>query len=89
MQTKVFQVVQNKYGFVLLDSSKNEKFVLYRSKNASGRSPFYLKRVEPTEHFISGMYYTERSNIYNGRTTQGVIIKVRIVGDVAEVWYRV
>lgn len=71
---KIYNVIPNNFGYILTDG--NEKFVLYNSKKSSG-APHYLKRVTPSEKYLSGMFYDKRTNQFRGKTLQNEKIVVK------------
>lgn len=74
---RTYDVETNSFGFVL--HSGSEKLVLYRSKIVACAS-WYLKQVEPTANFISGLFYDKRRRLFRGKTRDGFTIFVRIIG---------
>lgn len=74
-----YNVEQTAYGFIL--SNANEKFVLNRSKIFEDDYHFYLKRVEPTQQFISGMF--RKKNRYVGKTTENSKVVVTMFANSA------
>jgi hypothetical protein len=77
MQTRYYEVEKNSFGYLLTNATKEEKFVLYESKNGRG-APYYLKKVAPTELYVSGMFLDSKNMLFKGRTVQGIVVTVRI-----------
>lgn len=80
---KYYDVETNSFGFVL--QSGSEKLVLYRSKILACAN-WYLKQVEPTANFITGLFYDKRKRLYRGKTRDGFNIFVRITGTAGVVY---
>lgn len=67
------------YGFIL--SNTDEKYVLNRSKIFEDDYHFYLKRVEPTQQFISGMF--RKKNKYVGKSANNSKVTVILFANSA------
>jgi len=80
---RAYDVQENNYGYML--SSGTEKLVLYRSK-IHAAADWYLKQVEPTANFISGLFYDKRKCLFRGKTKDGFNIFVRITGTAGVVY---
>lgn len=72
---KYFNYIETAHGFTLNDET--DKYVLNRSKIYQNDYQFYLKKVEPTENFVSGLF--RKKNKYVGRTMQGRKVEIALL----------
>lgn len=76
---KAYQIEVNSFGYILKNEATKEKFVLYKSKlEGSKKAPYYLKEIEPTETYISGMFVNEKKHLFNGKTKEGCKVIIQI-----------
>ena len=51
---KIYDIEENNYGYILTNSEKTEKLILYKSKiEGKNNSPYYLKKIAPTKIYLS------------------------------------
>lgn len=83
----VFKLLETKNGYILSDGVK--KFVLNKSKwQKQGYSDYYLKQVEPTQEYISGLFYNKRKSLYQGKTKDGQRVIVKLGLNTAEIIFQ-
>jgi hypothetical protein len=75
---------ETKQGYILQDKDKTIKYVLNTSKRQqqekSKTAPYYLKQVEPTNLYISGMFKDKKKPLFNGKfNTSNLNFKVRVI----------
>ena len=81
---KIYDIEENNYGYILTNSEKTEKLILYESKFDSTKyAPYYLSQISPTKTYISGMFYDKKQNKYNGKTKDGIKITITIKNNLA------
>jgi hypothetical protein len=81
---KIYDIEENNYGYILTNSEKTEKLILYKSKiEGKNNSPYYLTKITPTKIYLSGMFYQKKQNKYNGKTKDGIKITITIKNNLA------
>lgn len=73
-----FEIIENKYGKILVNSTS--KYVFYHTKKVvQNGAKMYLKQVEPTTDYISGMFESKhKENTYFGKTKTNKKVVLRL-----------
>lgn len=71
-----YSIHNTKFGYML--QSSFEKLVMNKSKRDNDQVPYYLKRVEPDQEYITGLFWDPKKQEYHGKDRQGRKLTVRL-----------
>lgn len=69
-------IERTQYGFLLRGGS--DIYLMNKSTVNALATPYYLKRVEPTKEYITGLFYKRARNEYVGKAQNGQKVKLRL-----------
>ena len=85
---KIYEIEENNFGYILTNSNKNEKLILYKTKlEGKKNSPYYLKQIRPIKTYLTGMFIDKKQKKYNGKTKEGNKIIITIKNNLAILEY--
>jgi hypothetical protein len=85
---KIYEIEENNFGYILTNSNKNEKLILYKTKlEGKKNSPYYLKQIRPIKTYLTGMFIDKKQKKFNGKTKEGNKIIITIKNNLAILEY--
>jgi hypothetical protein len=81
---KTYELITTTHGYILTNGI--EKLVMNISKKAGSAVPYYLKKVEPIQEYLTGLFYDKKKNEYYGKTADGTRVKVQLGLSTANVF---
>lgn len=81
---QTYELQTTTHGYILTNGL--EKLVMNMSKKANSVVPYYLKKVEPIEEYLTGLFYDKKNNQYYGKTADGTRVKVQLGLSTANVF---
>lgn len=80
---KVYELIKTEYGYTLINGS--EKLVMNMTKKSNSPTPFYLKRVYPSQDYLTGLFYDKHKRVFSGKTKDNQRVTVRLCFSTANV----